>query len=387
MPTEQQDAVHDPVAAMSAIFIEHLNDQYGDAVLVLARAASGDGVTSARGLAVDRDGVDVEIARPDGTTVERVAFLEPVHHTNDVVASAVALLAATRQRLGITEPSSLEVAHAAVTGIRTLLTQVTAVEQLTPGLRQITFGGGDLATFEPLGPDQFLYVLAPPRGRDELTIGRDFSWEGWDDIPEADRPVGAYYTVRRWRRESHELDVVFVLHGDVGEASAWARRAEPGDAVALWGPREAFEPPLGTDWYLLVADETGMPAVAAILEWLPEGSSARVILEVADAGEQLPLVERPGVEVTWLHRDGAEPGTGTALLDAVRGVAWPDGVSAYAWGGAESHLVTAIRKYVRNEMGLNRDAVSMTGYWRRDGDHTDGDHTDGDGDDDEFDDD
>ena len=35
--------------------------------------------------------------------------------------------------------------------------------------------------------------------------------------------------------------------------------------VALWGPRTGFEPAAETDWYLLVADETGLPAVAAIL--------------------------------------------------------------------------------------------------------------------------
>ena len=50
------------------------------------------------------------------------------------------------------------------------------------------------------------------------------------------------------------------------------QRARPGDPVALWGPRTAYAPPAGTDWYLLVADETGLPAVAAILESLPEGT-------------------------------------------------------------------------------------------------------------------
>ena len=108
-----------------------------------------------------------------------------------------------------------------------------------------------------------------------------------------------------------------------------------------------------------------MPAVAAILEWLPEGCSARAFIEVAEPGEQLPLVGRPGVEVTWLHRGDEEPGTGTRLLDAVRELSWPEGVTAYAWGGAESHIGTSIRRYLRNEVGLPRSAVSMTGYWRR----------------------
>ena len=64
-------------------------------------------------------------------------------------------------------------------------------------------------------------------------------------------------------------------------------------------------------------------------------------------------------------------GTTTMLVDAVRAMPWPAGV-AYAWGGAESRCITAVRKHVRTERGLSRDAVSMTGYWRHD-DHADDD--------------
>ncbi len=39
--------------------------------------------------------------------------------------------------------------------IRTFLTSVVAVRDVHPHLRQITFGGGDLTTFVPLGPDTF----------------------------------------------------------------------------------------------------------------------------------------------------------------------------------------------------------------------------------------
>ena len=42
--------------------------------------------------------------------------------------------------------------------IPTFLASVVAVRDVHPHLRQITFGGGDLTTFAPLGPDTFLYV-------------------------------------------------------------------------------------------------------------------------------------------------------------------------------------------------------------------------------------
>jgi NADPH-dependent ferric siderophore reductase len=250
-----------------------------------------------------------------------------------------------------------------IMAIRTFLTHVVAVEDITPHMRRITFGGGDLATFEPAGPDTFLYLLLPPSGRDELTVDRSFTWAAHAEMSDEDTPVGAYYTLRHWRPEAGELDILCVLHDDAGPASSWASRARPGDPVALWGPRSAYHPPAGTDRYLLVADETGLPAVAVILETLPSGTAATVYLEVADAAEQLALPGSPSYDVTWLHRDGAPPGTTTLLADAVRAMPWPGG-APYVWGGGESRAMTAVRRYVRHEVGLPREAVSLVAYWR-----------------------
>ena len=247
--------------------------------------------------------------------------------------------------------------------IRTFLTHVSAVDTIHPHLRQITFAGGDLTTFEPLGPDSFCYLLLPPPGQDTLGIDQGFTWEQYSQMPPDARPVGAYYTVRRWRSHTSELDMLVVLHGDGGHASRWAARAERGDEVALWGPRTAYHPPHDTDSLLLVADETGLPAVAAILEQLPDGMPARVFAEVADRSEQHELPLSPAIEITWLHRNGAPPGTTTLLADAVRGRAWPAG-RPYVWGGGESRVMTSIRKYVRKEIGLQRSSVSLVAYWR-----------------------
>jgi NADPH-dependent ferric siderophore reductase len=215
----------------------------------------------------------------------------------------------------------------------------------------------------PGGLDQFLYLLAPPAGRSELPIDQSFTWEQYGRMATEDRPVGAYYTVRRWLPERGELDIIVVLHGDEGEGSAWAQRASRGDPVALWGPRTAFEPPEGTDGYLLVADETGLPAVGAILEALAPGTPVDVFVELAGPEDRLDLPTAADARVTWFSRDGAPPGTTGHLQDAVRRAAIR-GSSPYAWGGAESHVVTAVRKHLRRERGFERAAVSMTGYWR-----------------------
>jgi NADPH-dependent ferric siderophore reductase len=247
--------------------------------------------------------------------------------------------------------------------LRTFVTEVVSAEPVHPHLRRITFGGGDLLTFEPAGPDTFLYVLLPPRGRSGLTIDRTFTWEGYTDMPEAERPVGAYYTLRRWHPARHELEMLFVLHEPAGPACEWAARAQAGDPVALWGPRTAFHPPAGTERYLLVADETGLPAVAAILDELHAEVPVQVLAEVADETEHQDLPVRPSVSVTWLHRNGADPGTTSLLADAAARLDVL-GAGTYVWGGGESRSMTGVRKVIREGRGLDREAVSLVAYWR-----------------------
>ncbi len=90
---------------------------------------------------------------------------------------------------------------------------------------------------------------------------------------------------------------------------------------------------------------------------------ARVLLEIPDAGERQELDTSGDVEVTWLHLDVSDGGTSRRLLDAVVAADLPPGVH-YAWGAAESRGISAVRRHLRQERGLRREAVCMVGYWR-----------------------
>jgi NADPH-dependent ferric siderophore reductase len=259
--------------------------------------------------------------------------------------------------------------------IPTHVTRVLAAERVTPAFRRLTLGGEGLERFVTIGPDDFVYVLLPPPGRTELTIGIDFSWTDFYVMDDVDRPVGAYYTVREHRPDAGELDIDVFLHDDPGPASAWGASAAPGDPVALWGPRTAWHPPAGTDWWLLAADETALPAAARIIEALPADAVVRVFAESAHERDVKDLPAGPNAEITWVAKDGRAPGDDVArelLTDAVRAAALPAG-RAYAWGGGESRSMTALRRYLRREVGLAREQVSLVGYWRAAGAGPDGD--------------
>jgi NADPH-dependent ferric siderophore reductase len=356
----------DAIAGAAELLLAHVNGDHPDALLLIGQTLGGQ--TDAVGMrAVGLDGAGLDLVAVDAAGSEtrvRVDFPQPVDDVYAVREQAIALVLLARERSGQPGQTSLELQAIELASIRTFLTTVAAVRSVTPRVRRITFRGGDLATFSPIAPDQFLYVLLPPPGRTELTIDQSFTWSAYEHMPESERPVGAYYTVRAWRPEVAELDMDFVLHTPAGPACEWAARAAVGDPVALWGPRTSLTPPPATDWYLLFADDTGLPALAGILGALPDGTRVRAFVEVADAEEIQPLPIGPAIDITWLTRDGAEPGTTTALLESARAMPWPGG-TPYVWGGAESRTLTEIRKYLRHEVGLGREQVTLVGYWRR----------------------
>lgn len=368
MTAESEQPIVAYLAVEAAGLVERINIDFDDSVLMVARAIGGfPDATDCVVVGIDPKGLDALVSDPSGRHSARLDFGVDVEVPDHLTIALIELLERAREASGGSGETSAEREAAELARIGTHLTEVVAVSDINPHLRQITFGGGDLATtFDPLGPDCFFYVLLPPAGRSELTIDQSFTWEQHAHMPVEVQPVGAYYTLRHWRPEAAELDIWMVLHGEgehTGPASEWAARAQVGDPVALWGPRTAFRPPEGTDRLVLVGDETALPAIAGIIDWMPDAMSATVIAEVASPAEQQELPARADVTVTWLHRGGAPAGTTTLLVDAVRRLAPFEG-SPYVWGGGESRSMTAVRREVRGERGLTRDQADLVAYWR-----------------------
>lgn len=358
----------DPIAAYMAVegpaLLTHLNDDHDDTVLFVGRVLSGRaGARDARIVGVDGTGVTVVVTDPEGSHQHVVPFAERIDDPLQLQGALLEIVARARRQSGESGLTSIERDTLELTSIRTFLAEVSAVEEVHRHMRLVTVRGPGLGSIPLTAPDAFVYLLLPPPGRTELTIDESFTWEQAARMADDERPVGAYYTVRAQRPAEDELDLLMVLHGDEGPASAWAARAKVGDPVALWGPRTGFHPPEGTDSLLLVADETGLPALANILEARRPDLPARAVVEVANEDERLPLPSSPGIEVHWVFRNGAEPGTTALLADRVRSLDLP-GVRTYVWGGGESRAMTAVRRWVRQEKGLPRESVMLVAYWR-----------------------
>lgn len=247
---------------------------------------------------------------------------------------------------------------------------VVAVEDVSPRMRRLGLSGPSLAAhvvdgvevpaFTSPGFDDHVKVFVPLEGADRPVLPRQRA-DGLDWTTEGTRPIGKDYTPRRVSPERVDLD--FVRHGH-GLASTWAEQAGVGDPAWIAGPTVGQGPPYDVDWFAVAGDETALPAIGRLLEELPAGVRAEVVVEVADADEEQRLESAADVSVRWLHRDGAEPGTTTLLADAVTELPWHDG-RVYAWMAGESTAARAVRTHWRSERAVPRDCLDVTGYWRR----------------------
>lgn len=239
---------------------------------------------------------------------------------------------------------------------------VTGATWITPSLRRLHLHSDDLSAFADSGfTDRYVKLVFPKPGvayPEQIDVR-----ELRGTMAPEDLPVVRTYTALHPDVAAGTLDLDFVVHGDEGVAGPWAANARAGDILLANGPGGAYRPDPEADWHLLVGDESALPAVSAALEALPADAVARVVVLV-DSVEHEPQVALPaGGTVSFVHRDA---GSGEErLVEAVRGVDWLAGrVHAFVHGEAEA-VMRGIRPYLRNERGLGRDQVSISGYWRR----------------------
>lgn len=244
---------------------------------------------------------------------------------------------------------------------------VLRTHRLSPTMQRVVLGGPGLDAVVSGGRDQRLKLFLPHDGQDAPVLPDvlDIDWyPRWRALDPDVRGVMRTYTVRNVRREPAEVDIDFALHGDLGPASRWAAAAAPGDRLTLLAPNchdnggVDFRPPEGTDRVLLCADETALPAVAGILEWLPAGTPVTAWISVAGPADRIALETACAADIRWLIRPAS-------LAAAVAEAELPPAGSPYAWLAGEAAAVRDVRRHLVGERGFDRRAVTFTGYWRR----------------------
>lgn len=276
--------------------------------------------------------------------------------------------------------------------LRLRLATVLRVQALGPAMRRVTLGGESLLGFTSAAPDDHVKVFFPlrpgeppglpggvtasaaaasggaatsggPPGRSQGGSPGVAAAAGSAAADASDRPIARDYTPRRYDAGRCELDIDFVLHGE-GPAAAWAAQAAPGQQLGVGGPRGSFIIPDDLDWYLMMGDETALPAIGRWLEQLPATAQAIVITEVAGSADEMQFRSAASLQLQWLRRGDAVPGDVSLMLQAARAQTLPAG-SGYIWIAGESHVSRALREHFVGERGFDRRWIKAAGYWKQ----------------------
>ncbi len=245
------------------------------------------------------------------------------------------------------------------------IARVVRAVNVTPLVRRITVEVDDLSRFDcplrSLGPHVHALIPRDDIERQEWPVADERGHAVYP--PPERRPAIRTYSVRRFHYGDDSMDIDFVLHGDDGIASRWAARARPGDEVGLWRPH-ARVPDGEPRRYILAGDITALPAIAFILDNLPQDAAGEVLVHVPGVSERQPLRLPAGMRLTWLHGE-AGGGPDDPLSAAVRALGREVVAASFVWVGAEASVARRIRGFARRECGVPAAETYILNYWKR----------------------
>jgi NADPH-dependent ferric siderophore reductase len=237
--------------------------------------------------------------------------------------------------------------------------EVLHTTRITPHMQRIVFGGAELHGFLSAAPDDHIKLFVPNE-HGEMVLPK--LGPNGPEYPAGLLPSPARdYTPRDYDPESNTLTIDFVIHGD-GPASTWAEHAQPGEHIALGGPRGSFVTAGDFDHYVLIGDETGLPAIGRRLDEAQAGATVWALVEIPEKADRQPLGSQADFHVTWLERDGTPAADSRLLEQALAALSLPPG-DAFYWIAAESHRARAMRRYLTDERGVPKEWIRATGYW------------------------
>ena len=225
---------------------------------------------------------------------------------------------------------------------------VSAREQLGAVRIRLTFAGADVAAFirneaAARTPGTWIKLFVPCANGDS---------------------IGRAYTLRQFDLGKGSFDIDFVIH-ETGPLSSWARTAQPGDAVTFTGPRDggfALRPE--SQWIALIGDETGLPAIQAILANVPSELPGIVLIETDHPGTHEAFFVGPNIELSWVRGTQGWSGAIPALVEALDRQETLPG-PGQAWVAGEASSVMAVRTLLLEKWKLDKIDIRTKGYWKR----------------------
>ncbi len=221
---------------------------------------------------------------------------------------------------------------------------VATIESLSPRMLRLHFTCPDLSDFVSLGFDDHVKLFFPTG----------------EALTEGQRPPMRDFTPRRFDPAAGTMVIDFALH-EAGPATQWASSAKVGDTLAIGGPRGSMTIADDFDWYLLVGDESALPAIGRRLEELRPGVPVTSFVLVDDEADAQQVDTRTDWTPHWVRRVDGQANAQT-IVAALRNHQLPTG-DGFVWIAGESTIARAARALVTGERGHPKNWCKAAGYW------------------------
>jgi len=228
------------------------------------------------------------------------------------------------------------------------LLTVIDVQRITPRMQRVSFQSPDLGDFESSAPDDHIKLIFRTSNPSNTGI---------DDI------CMRSFTPRKFDPATATLTIDFALH-QACPATSWASLARPGDTLEVSGPRKSNVVADDFDWYLLIGDETALPAIGRRVEELRPGVRVSTVVVVETLAERQTFATAAVWTPLWiaredqLLRDDALLRFALADHDVLPG----DG---YIWMAAEASTVRSLRGFVSETWNHPSEWMKSSAYWAR----------------------
>ena len=218
---------------------------------------------------------------------------------------------------------------------------VADTQRLTPHMQRITFQSPDLSDFISGAPDDHLKLFLPGDGE----------------------PERRGYTPRRYDRANGRLTLDFAIH-EAGPATRWALEAKVGDSLQIGGPRGSLVVDWTFDWWLLVGDETALPAIGRRIEEAPAQTRVISVVAVPSPEDEQRFESQADHAGIWVHRPIEQAADPQHFLDALANIDLPRG-EGFIWIAAEAQVARAVKAWARDTVGHPKEWMRASGYWAR----------------------
>lgn len=344
------------------LFVDNYNSNHSDAVLLVANYLSKNHNLSAEIIISENKQLNLKTTNKNKKEEYLVLDLDLNSKTLDFKTFFIGLIYQAREKLGSDFPKT-KIEKDIEKSLHSLsfYSEVNETKFISKNIKEIVFKG-DFTKLETQNGDDFLFVIVP-LDKNKTILDRDYSMENYRKQMSQEKKItaGAYYTIRNFSQD--EIKMWFVLHSHSGNLGNWAEKAKTGDQAILWGPRSMFSPSKKFSHLILIADETGIPAMKAISENNKNFSKCTTFYEVIDESCQIPTKGKNNILENWIYREGDKPGEGEKLLNRLKAYQLPKN-DFYIFGAGEARQMMKIRKFFKSE-GVAKEQMHITGYWKK----------------------